>query len=122
MADMVEAADAIVIGEARGAEPLVRRKPFVGQDGDFTPIFVDRSVALGLYATHVLPDTGEDFFLVLAYPPDEYPGLPGISIYGVFGEVAAPGDTQSYYSLDGGLTWSLEPGFEYGFGLVVAPL
>lgn len=104
--------------------PLVVRAPFVGQDLDYTPLYVDQPWLLGQFAQRVLPATGKDLFLVLRFTDDEYAPFPGTTANGIFGDVLTAGDTDfnaSYYSFDGGATWSRDVGFEYAFGLVVAP-
>jgi hypothetical protein len=108
------------------ANPLEKKAPFIGQDFDMTPLYSRFPRALGLRAQHWLPHFNQDLFVVLQFPLDEYPGSPGYSRYGILAKYAQPGETgagTSYYSIDGGTTWVQEaPGFDYGFGLVVAPL
>jgi hypothetical protein len=107
------------------SHPLVKEAPFIGQDGDMTPLFVTHSLLLGLYAKLWLPPL-HDLFLVLEFPPDSYPGVPTLSRYGILGEFVAPDASnfgRSYYSHDRGATWTSEnPLLQYAFSLVVAPL
>jgi len=107
------------------AHPLARKAPFVGLDFDHTPLYVDNSLALGLHVQQKLPALQKDLFLVLAFSAESYPGVPGISRYGLLFDLLAPDSPRrgrSYYSRDGGQTWNVEsPELGYPFGLVVAP-
>lgn len=105
--------------------PLVERSPFVGADRDLTPLYVEHSRALGLYAEKVLPKLGKDLFVVIAFSRDSAdPGFPGFSRYGVLGDIATPDKPArgvSFYSENGGKGWHAETFGDYSFGLVVAP-
>jgi hypothetical protein len=105
--------------------PLARQAPFVGLDGDHTPLYVDNSLALGLHVQQKLPALQEDVFLVLALSKESYPGIPGIARYGALIDLLAPDNPRrgrSYYSRDGGKTWNVEnPNVSYAFSLIVAP-
>lgn len=105
--------------------PLAVEAPFIGQDFDATPLYVDHSRALGALVKHVLPLFDREVFLVLELSAEEFPGAPFVSRHGIFGHFDPAGhpSPRSYYSADGGSTWVPEQAaFEYGFGLVVAPL
>jgi hypothetical protein len=108
------------------ANPLEKKAPVIGQDFDMTPLYARFPRALGWRAQHWLPLFNQDLFVVLQFSLDEYPGSPEFSRYGILAKYAQPGETSagtSYHSIDGGTTWVQEaPDFDYGFGLVVAPL
>jgi hypothetical protein len=105
--------------------PLVKQAPFIGLDQDHAPLYANHAQALGHLVHKVLPARGEDLFLVLQFSSESYPGVPGLSKNALIYDPIAPGDARqgrSYYSRDQGATWQTEqPGFAYGFGLVVAP-
>lgn len=103
--------------------PLVRQAPFIGQDADLTPLYVEHSWLLGAYVKHVLPALGKDLFVVLAFADDPYPPFPEAARHGILADLAtaeSPSE-RSYYSRDGGKTWQRETFSTYSFGLVIAP-
>lgn len=103
--------------------PLVVQAPFIGQDFDFTPLYVDHPVQLGQLAQR-LPGLKKDLFLVLHFSDEVYPSIPEATANGLFYDILTDGETDfgaSYYSMDGSRTWIRDVGFEYAFGLVVAP-
>ncbi len=83
--------------------PLAEQAPFVGQDGDFTPLYVDDPATLGVRVRmEVQLGRISDLFLVLQLPEGPFPGgmppLVGIDEFEGGGE---PGF--SFMSVDGGV-------------------
>jgi hypothetical protein len=109
--------------------PLDRMTGFIGQDDDFAPFFFKKGDKLG---REVLRGIGEgtitDLFLVLRNPTvTPFPGVsqqaPFIGLDGVL-DPAQTNDVEifnrSYFSFDGGVTFHLDPRFNFRFSLTLS--
>jgi hypothetical protein len=115
--------------------PLVRQAPFVAQDEDDAPLYVADAKALGDYVLDRMP-LGTDIFLVAQLPldafepppwmtpPEDFGFPPGTSPMLFYGDLVESGESlpsNTYFSKDGGATFSHQPLLGIDFALVVAP-
>ena len=102
------------------SQPLVSASGFLGQDGDFAPLFTHDPHDLGrLVAAGIADGSIENLFLVLRIPlSTPYPGVSGQPpLVGL--STAAPTAGLSYFSNDG-VTWNLRTDFDIRFSLVLS--
>ncbi|HKX29470.1 MAG TPA: matrixin family metalloprotease [Blastocatellia bacterium] len=101
------------------AHPLEEKKPFVAQDGDFSPFYFSDPKALGQTVLERIAN-GEitNLFIVLQVPTTTpYPGFSGQPpLIGM----SPDGPGGSYVSDNGGATWTLRSDVRFGFSLVVS--
>jgi hypothetical protein len=112
------------------ARPLAQKSGFVAQDGDLAPFYF---LTPGLLGAKVLKGIGsgqiQNLFIVLQVPTTTpFPGASGQPPFiGLDGSGAvggqpndAPVFNQSFFSSDGGATWTLDPRFNFRFSLIVS--
>jgi hypothetical protein len=110
--------------------PLVEKNNFVGQDGDLTPFYFLTPRLLGAAVLKGI-ERGEiqNLFIVLQVPTTTpFPGASGrpplIGIDGAGTPNGQPNDApifgRSFFSLDGGATWTQGQNFNYRFSLIVS--
>jgi len=109
--------------------PLAQKNGFVGQDNDFAPFYFTFPGLLGAAVQRGI-NTGaiQNLFIVLQVPTTTpFPGVSGqppfIGLDGT-NNPAVPNDApifnQSFFSSDGGTTWTLDPRFNFRFSLIVS--
>jgi hypothetical protein len=100
--------------------PLLRTTSFLGQDGDFAPLFEPEPQELGrVVRSGIAGGTITDLFLVLRIPTTApYPGVSGQPpLVGL--STAAPIFGQSYFSNDG-MLWTRRTDLNFRFSLVLS--
>jgi hypothetical protein len=111
------------------AHPLAEKNGFVGQDNDIAPFYFTFPGLLGAAVQRGI-NTGaiQNLFIVLQVPTTTpFPGVSGqppfIGLDGT-NNPAVPNDVpilnQSFFSPDGGTTWTLDPRFNFRFSLIVS--
>ncbi len=108
--------------------PLEQTSGFIGQDNDRAPLYFNEPQALGRKVRAGIADGSiTDLFLVLQVPTSApFPGVSGQPPFiGLDGTAtAAPNDVPifglSYFSGNGGATFSAEPRFNFMFSLVLS--
>lgn len=109
------------------AHPFQRQRPFIAQDGDFSPFYFKLptllSAAVRFWLDHGPAD--EDLFLILRVPDEPWPGpgarAPGIGLDGIPGGTNdVPILDRSFVSTDGGATFTPETRFNYMFALLLS--
>jgi hypothetical protein len=91
--------------------PLVKEKDILIETWELTPLHVSNPGKLGDYVTRKLAGSGKDLFVVAKFPNVEHPLIPGFNI-GPTGQIvrystpSQPGLGNTYYSRDGGATYT----------------
>jgi Matrixin len=112
------------------ARPLAQRSGFVGQDNDLSPLYFLTPSLLGAAVLKGIQRGDiQNLFIVLQVPTTTpFPGVAGQPPFiGLDGSGAvggqpndAPVFNQSFFSSDGGTTWTVDPRFNFRFSLVVS--
>ena len=109
------------------ANPIVSRMPFVSQENDFAPLYFDNPKQLSKDLQKAI-DRGEvdDLWLVLQapFPPFSGPSqrAPAIGLDGVpNGTNDVPIAGNSYTSVNGGASFTLDPRFNFMFAMLFSP-
>jgi hypothetical protein len=112
------------------ANPLAQRSGFVGQDNDLSPLYFLTPRLLGAAVLKGI-ERGQiqNLFIVLQVPTTTpFPGASALPPFiGLDGSGAiggqpndAPIFNQSFFSADGGTTWTVDPRFNFRFSLIVS--
>jgi len=103
------------------AHPLAEKNNFVGKDDDFAPFYFRAPRAIGEIVLKGI-ERGEiqNLFIVLQLPTTTpFPGVSGQPPFIGF-DAADPPIGQSFFSFDGGATWSQDLHFDIRFSLIVS--
>jgi hypothetical protein len=111
------------------AQPIERQAPFQADENDLTPWFFKNPHDTGERVAELLAAGTDQFFIVVRVPQAPFPGgsnlPPLIGIDGPTNVPATPNDVPnfgvSYFSDNGGATWTQREDFNFRFGLVIAP-
>jgi hypothetical protein len=112
------------------ARPLAQRSGFIGQDNDLSPLYFLTPRLLGAAVLKGIQRGDiQNLFIVLQVPTTTpFPGVAGqppfIGLDGSGAVGGQPNDApifnQSFFSSDGGTTWTVDPRFNFRFSLVVS--
>jgi len=108
------------------ANPLEKVTGFVGQDNDFAPLYFKNPHELGKRVRRGIEDGSiQNLFLVLRIPTTTpYPGVSGVApLVGLDGNVAvndSPIFGYSFFSDDGGATWTRTNTYNFMFSLILS--
>jgi hypothetical protein len=111
------------------ADPIEREAPFQAEENDHTPWFFKNPHVTGQRVADLITAGADQFFIIVRVPHTPFPGVsnlpPLIGIDGPTNVPATPNDVPnfglSYFSDDGGATWTRREDFNFRFGLVIAP-
>jgi hypothetical protein len=103
------------------AHPLAEKNNFVGKDDDFAPFYFHAPRAIGEIVLKGI-ERGEiqNLFIVLQLPTTTpFPGVSGQPPFIGF-DAADPPIGLSFFSFNGGATWSQDLHFDIRFSLIVS--
>ena len=111
------------------ANPIERVAPFEAEENDHTPWFFKDADKTGRRMADLLATGVDQFFIIVRVPQAPFRGVsnvpPLIGLDGPTNVPATPNDVPnfglSYFSDDGGVTWTRREDFNFRFGLVIAP-
>jgi hypothetical protein len=101
--------------------PLAEKNNFVGREDDFAPFYFGAPRAIGAVVLKGI-ERGEiqNLFIVLQVPTTTpFPGISGQPPF-IWIDGGLQNFDRSFFSLDGGATWSRIPNFNYRFSLIVS--
>ncbi len=98
------------------AEPIFRLDHFIGQDTDFSPLYFDEPREIGDEVVEALDDGATHIFLVLELT-DYFPGFSMLPP--LIGLSQESPNGLSFFSDDGGATYTQVTTFDFAFQLVV---
>jgi hypothetical protein len=111
------------------ADPIEREAPLEAKENDHTPWFFKNPHVTGRRVADLIASGTDQFFIIVRVPQAPFPGVsnfpPLIGIDGPTNVPATPNDVPnfglSYFSDDGGATWTRREDFNFRFGLTIAP-